>query len=105
MKQVAFINNKSLTKEVDQECNALGKIVNLNRISNEHIRAFIHKSHLFAQPKSLTSERYECIQCGKAFSGKSGLIVHQRIHTGEKPYKCDEYEKAFIQKSQLLYIR
>lgn len=63
-------------KEIDHEWNnVLATGIHLNRTSNERIRAFMQKSHLFEQPKILTSEKYKCIQCGKAFSGKSGLIV------------------------------
>nr|2EL6_A Chain A, Zinc finger protein 268 [Homo sapiens] len=28
---------------------------------------------------------YKCSQCEKSFSGKLRLLVHQRMHTREKP--------------------
>lgn len=48
----------------------------------------------------------KCDFCEKAFNCKSYLIIHARIHTGEKLYKSHYCEKLFSQKDDfIVYAR
>ena len=40
-------------------------------------------------PKILREKRYECDICGYKSAYKSEMVRHSRMHTGEKPFKCD----------------
>ena len=44
---------------------------------------------------------YKCPVCGKAFSLKSDLNKRERVHTGEKPYMCQVCGKAFSHEHHL----
>ncbi|XP_030013841.1 zinc finger protein 184 [Sphaeramia orbicularis] len=43
----------------------------------------------------------KCGYCGRTFKFLSQFVIHQRIHTGERPFKCHECGKGFSKNSNL----
>ncbi|CAH0602470.1 unnamed protein product [Chrysodeixis includens] len=48
------------------------------------------------KPKSYYNiKNIVCEVCGKRYASNAALRYHQRVHTGERPYKCTECSKSF----------
>ncbi|XP_023952542.2 zinc finger protein 850 [Bicyclus anynana] len=58
-----------------------------------------HKSHELVHKKE--REMYQCY-CGAKMKTAIGFHMHQRIHSGEKPYECEDCGDRFLSASRRL---
>jgi len=60
-----------------------------------------HQARVHTDARSRTKLAHVCSVCGHVSQDKFHLDVHQRKHSGQRPFECDKCPAAFYKKSDL----
>ena len=76
------------------------------QVSKKYFFCLIFSQNYIFFNKYFFPFQYTCKYCGKSVSTRASLTKHERCHTGEKPYACDQciYRTASLSSLGKLYF-
>ena len=102
-KRALIMHERQHTGERPYKCNHCDKSYTGMSALSKHTQ----KNHNPSSFKSQTDivhakvRKFSCSYCQKLIPTKRALIMHERQHTGERPYKCNHCDKSYTGMSAL----
>lgn len=84
-------------------CSLCKKMFSVESALEQHVESTHIVESDIPNDKNLkkTNKRFECCICGKGCSSQAMLIMHERVHTNERPFPCQLCSLKFKTKTHL----